>query len=211
MRMLLRALSLSLCTIAVGRPVRADELPLIARETLAAWEFVAEKPADITTVCTPAADGVLLIAGQPTGWIATRKSYENYRLRFDYRWTDKAGNAGLLVHIASGPKDRIWPECFQLQTKTQRAGDLLPMAGATCEPRLAEGAKAIDRRAEPSEKPVGEWNVCEVVCRDDTIECTVNGVLQNRITACVPSAGRIGFQLEGIPYELRHVTLESLP
>ena len=43
-----------------------------------------------------------------------------------------------------------------------------------------------------------------------TIEVAINGVPQNRITNAKPAEGRIGFQLEGAPYELRNVTLEKL-
>jgi hypothetical protein len=46
--------------------------------------------------------------------------------------------------------------------------------------------------------------------RDDTINVTVNGVLQNNISHVTPHSGRIGFQLEGIPCELRAVRLTPL-
>lgn len=190
---------------------RAEVQTLLAADNLAEWEFVGESPAEPAALCTASADGALLLTGQPIGWLATRTSHQDFRLHFEYRWTGKAGNAGLLVHVASGPKDRVWPQCLQVQTKAQRAGDIIPMAGATCSPMPAEGAKAIDRRADASEKPVGEWNVCDVVCQGDTLECTINGVLQNRVEHCTPAAGRIAFQFEGVPYELRHVTIETVP
>jgi hypothetical protein len=38
----------------------------------------------------------------------------------------------------------------------------------------------------------------------------VNGVLQNKATKVEPSGGKVGFQLEGTPYELRNVTIELL-
>jgi hypothetical protein len=42
------------------------------------------------------------------------------------------------------------------------------------------------------------------------VEVTVNGVLQNRVSQAAPNSGRIGFQLEGAAYELRHVVLTPL-
>jgi hypothetical protein len=57
---------------------------------------------------------------------------------------------------------------------------------------------------------VGEWNSCDVTCRGDTIEVTINGVPQNKVTKCVPTAGKVGFQLEGTPFELRNVKIEPL-
>jgi hypothetical protein len=61
-----------------------------------------------------------------------------------------------------------------------------------------------------SEKPAGEWNACDITCRAGTLEVRINGVLQNRVTQRQPAAGRIGFQLEGTPFELRRVTLTPL-
>ena len=68
----------------------------------------------------------------------------------------------------------------------------------------------IDRQKSDSEKPLGEWNAIDVVCRGDAIEVTINGVAQNRVTGSKPAAGKIGFQLEGQPYELRNVRFTPL-
>ena len=43
-----------------------------------------------------------------------------------------------------------------------------------------------------------------------TITVTVNGVLQNTISQSKPATGRVGFQLEGVPFELRAVRLTPL-
>ena len=43
------------------------------------------------------------------------------------------------------------------------------------------------------------------------LECTINGVQQNRVTGCQPAAGQIGIQLEGAPYELRNIRITRLP
>ena len=39
----------------------------------------------------------------------------------------KPGNGGVLVHLSSGPKDRAWPLCIQIQTKHKSTGDVLSM------------------------------------------------------------------------------------
>lgn len=88
------------------------------------------------------------------------------------------------------------------------------LPGATfAEPLTSAPGEATALRAHhapDSEKPASEWNTCDIVCRSDTIEVTVNGVRQNKITRCAPAAGRVGFQLEGTPFELRHVRIEPL-
>jgi hypothetical protein len=179
---------------------------------LASWEFVTVPAKDIREVCTLRPDGVIAVTGQPVGFIATTASHENYRLHAEWRWTDKPGNGGVLVHISSGPKDRAWPLSLQIQTKNKSVGDLLPMAGASFAEPLAAGQKTPQRThsAPDSEKPVGEWNTCDITCRGATIEVMVNGVLQNRVTQVNPHAGRIGFQFEGTPFELRNITLQRL-
>ena len=46
--------------------------------------------------------------------------------------------------------------------------------------------------------------------RDDTIKVSVNGVLQNKLSYATPHSGRFGFQLDGIPFELRAIRLTPL-
>jgi len=179
---------------------------------LAGWEFVAIPAADIGAVCRLRPDGVIAAAGTPVGFIATTARFENYQLHAEWRWPGKPGNGGVLVHISSGPKDRAWPLCLQVQTKYKSVGDVLPMAGASFAEPLAPDQKIPQRphTAPDSEKPAGEWNSCDLTCRGDTIEVTINGVPQNKITRVTPGAGRIGFQFEGAPFEIRRVRIVRL-
>ena len=203
----LGCLALLGCTTDTA-PARA----LFNGRDLAGWEFVAAPAADIGAVCKALPGGVIAMAGLPVGFVATTASYENYRLHAEWRWPGKPGNSGVLLHISSGPKDRAWPLSFQVQTKNKSAGDLLPMAGATFAETPTPGQKIPQRlhTAPDSEKPPGEWNSCDILCRGDTIELTINGVRQNKVTAITPHAGRIGFQFEGTPFEVRNVSLQPL-
>jgi hypothetical protein len=179
------------------------------------WELKTTPAATIDSAFRMLPDGVIASEGKPSGFLATRDSYRNYRLHVEWRWSGKPGNGGVLLHVSEGPMDRVWPVSLQVQTKNGNTGDLLPMAGASFEEALTS-AKGAETRikahtAPDSEKPVGEWNVCDVVSRDGTVEVNINGVPQNRITHAQPASGRIGFQLEGTPYELRRVELTPLP
>jgi len=204
----------ALLSTAVFADTPAKAVDFWNGKDLTGWEFVTSPTADIKTVCTVTTDGVLAVIGKPTGYIQTTASYENYRLHVEWRWSAKPGNSGVLVHISPGPVDRIWPTCFQIQTKNTRVGDLLPMAAGKFAETLstAPGAKTpqLDRQKPDSEKPAGEWNACDIICRGDEIECTINGVFQNRVTKCLPASGKIGIQLEGTPYELRNIRIEPL-
>ena len=195
-------------------PTTIDLLPA---GDLSAWEYVTTPAQDIATVCHAAADGSVAVAGKPVGFLATKQTYKNYRLHVEWRWpatAAKNSNSGILLHIATGPKDRAWPECFQMQTKPGRAGDLLPMAGAKFAEKLSTAPDAktpqLDRRADSNEKALGQWNDCDIVCRNGAIEVMINGVLQNSVTHAVPDSGKVGFQLEGTPYELRNVSITPI-
>ncbi len=200
-----------LCPIARAEPAAAV-LPLFDGRDLAGWEFVTTPALAIGEVCKVMPDGVVAATGRPVGFIATTASHQNYRLHAEWRWSGPPGNGGVLVHIASGPKDRAWPVCIQIQTKYRSAGDLLPMAGASFAEPLAPGQKIpqLPHTAPDSENPAGEWNTCDITCRGDTIEVSVNGVPQNRVTQVIPHAGRVGFQFEGTAFELRNVSLRPL-
>ncbi len=208
-----RSLLVALALAAVPGRAAPPEALFNGRD-LAGWELFAAPAADIARVCRILPDGVIAAAGAPVGYIATTASYGNYRLHAEWRWPGKAGNGGVLLHISSGPKDRAWPLSLQVQTKFKFVGDLLPMAGATfAEPLTSPPGATTPIRAHTapdSEKPAGEWNACDILCRDGIVEVTINGVRQNRVTAALPRAGRIGFQFEGTPFELRRVSVVRL-
>lgn len=181
---------------------------------LSGWELVTTPSAAIADVVTLRPDGVIAVSGAPPGFFATTASYRNYRLHVEWRWSGKPGNSGVLLHISPGPMDRVWPLSLQVQTKRGSAGDLLPMAGATFSEPLTSAVGATvpikARMAPDSEQPAGDWNRCDVIVRDGAVEVSINGVAQNAASNVAPSSGRIGFQLEGDAYELRHVTLVPL-
>lgn len=198
-------------SLPAAEPAGGD---LFAAADFANWELATDPAADLAATCVRQPVGVIACAGKPSGVLATRDSHRDYRLHVEWRWPGKPGNGGVLVHISPGPKDRVWPVSFQVQTKHQAVGDLLPMAGSTFAEPLTSAPGASPRirsHAGPdSEKPAGEWNACDIVCDGDTITVTVNGVLQNRVTGCSLREGRIGFQFEGVPFELRNVRLAPL-
>lgn len=214
-----------LFTLALLAPLARAETPVASRDLLAgkslsAWELVTlpANPGELSTACTFNADGSLAVAGKPVSYLASKASFENFKLHAEWRWPANAAknsNGGVLLNFTGGPTNgTAWPACFQMQLKLGRAGDMLPMNGATFAEKLSTPPDAktpqLDRKGEGNEKPLGEWNSCDIICRGDTIEVTVNGVQQNKITKCVPAAGKIGFQLEGTPFELRNVRVTPL-
>ncbi len=208
---------LSLATVAAAQEP-APAIDLFGADTFAGWSVVSPEKLAVHEVCTRTPEGIA-IAGSPIGYLATEASYENYRLRFEYRWpaaTAPRSNGGILLHVASDPvAPSPWPTCIQLQTKVQYAGDLLQMFGSSFAEPITTPAKGSTppiraRQQARSELPLGEWNTVDILCNRDTIEVRINGVLQNRVTKVVPNSGRIGLQLEGAPFEVRNVRLTPL-
>ena len=202
------------CAAAPASTSTSAPVPLFGANGFDAFELVTTPAATMDQVLAARAGGVIAVAGNPPGYVATRATYTNYRLHAEWRWSGKPGNGGVLLHIQGGPKDRVWPLSQQVQTKIRAAGDLLPMAGASFAEPLTSAPGAYPaikgHTAADSERPAGEWNSMDVVCRDGAIEVTINGMVQNRVSKAVPASGKVGFQLEGAPYELRNVTIQTL-
>lgn len=179
------------------------------------WTYIAAgQPANLADVCQ-VKDGVIAItgvAGKATGFLLLPEVRENYRLHIEWRWTGTvtaSTNGGILLHVSPGALQQgLWPISFQMQLKSTRAGDMISMASAAN--AEANAGLTANRQKDASEKPAGEWNTADIVVRGDTIETTLNGVLQNKVTKCTPASGRIGFQLEGHLFELRAIRLTPL-
>jgi hypothetical protein len=207
---------LALCV--AGVPVALHATDLLNGRDMSGWKLVTPTPSDINQVCVVGPDGTVAVAGKPVGYLVADGTYTNYKLHVEWRWpvnTPKNTNGGVLIHIASGPIDRnTWPKSIQVQTKVTRGGDLLPMAGATfAEPLSTKPGAAVpqlNRMNPSSEKPYGEWNTADITCRDGALECSINGVVQNKVTGCNPASGQVGLQLEGFPYDLRNIQIEPL-
>ena len=67
-----------------------------------------------------------------------------------------------------------------------------------------------DEPLSPNEKPLGEWNKAEVVCRGDRAEYYFNGMKTGEYWDLNPSSGRIQLQSEGFGIEYRNIVLDPL-
>ena len=66
------------------------------------------------------------------------------------------------------------------------------------------------RGANDVEKPVGQWNKAEIICKDDSVICLLNGQIVNRATQCTLTSGKLLFQSEGAEVFFRRVELHPL-
>jgi hypothetical protein len=188
-------------------PARAgDFVPVIKDDDVEALELVGIGP---DTLAVSA--GEIRISGKPNGYFATKESYKNYELKFEWMYERPSdlesdakfrGNSGLLIHIQMPHK--VWPKCVEVQLMNASAGVIIPLGGVKCE-RTRDAAAQKE-----AIKPVGQWNLEEVTCRGDSIVCKINGREISRGTGCTIDSGPIGWQSEGAPIRLRNVMIRTL-
>jgi hypothetical protein len=158
-------------------------------------------------------DGVIHCEGKPSGYLRTSKGYANYQLHLEWRWVGKPTNSGVLLH-KSGP-DILWPTSVEAQLMHENAGDfyLINFSSMTVDGKQvgpAEKPQRAKKQKLSNENPPGEWNSYDIVCDGDSIQLTVNGVLQNKGTGARPSSGAICLQSEGSPIQFRNIYLKPL-
>jgi hypothetical protein len=187
---------------------KTKNIQLFNGKNLKNWAFYLKDqtvdPAGVFTV----ANGVIHIKGDPFGYMRTKESYSDYKLHVEWRWPDEATNSGVFVH--GQQPDAIWLKCFECQLKAGSAGDFICMNGSDMDERTDKTKIAVPKLADTSEKPAGEWNTMEVVCLGNTIEVSVNGVLQNKATNVSITSGSICLQSEGKDIEFRNVFITQL-
>lgn len=178
-------------------------------------------------------DGVLHISGSEFGYVITRKEFENYYLRAEFKWgtatyaprASQTRDSGILYHV-TGPLN-VWPRAIEFQIQEGGTGDIWLVEGPSltvhgkgvkkdwpCFDRLGKGPfKDITGYRDPTgevEKPRGEWNLLELIADHDRVTYLVNGKLVNEGEGADPARGRILIQSEGAEVFFRNVELAPL-
>ena len=211
---LLTALSAVLPAQARQKKVRAartrgiDKIQLFNGRDLSNWAFKLRDPGVDPAKVFFVRNGVIHITGEPFGYMRTKDIYSDYQLHVEYRWPMEATNSGIFLH-AQLP-DTIWPKSVECQLQAGNAGDFICMSGSDMNERSDKSKRSVKKMAASSEKPAGEWNVLEIICKTNTIEVSVNGIIQNKATGVNISKGHICLQSEGKDIEFRNVYLTRL-
>ena len=161
-------------------------------------------------------DGVIHCKGKPNGYLRTTEEFTNYKLHLEWRWPENPTNSGVLLH--STGDDKVWPLCIEAQLQHGNAGDFVTIGagsaitvnGQRYESTSKKKFNLISKQQNDSEHRPGQWNSYDIVCTDDTILLTVNGVLQNTGTQASLTAGSICLQSEGSPIEFRNIYIKPL-
>jgi hypothetical protein len=177
------------------------------------WAYHLDKPDVQMEDVWSAKDGVLRCKGQPVGYLLTKKNdFENYVLELEWRWPEKGGNNGVLVHVTKPGALGVWPKSLEVQLGSGDAGDFW-VIGTTMELEKPEG-RIKDRRhinlSDGDEKPLGKWNKMEITCSGDEVLVRVNGKLVNHAKKVSQTKGAIALQSEGTPIEFRNIKLTPL-
>ncbi len=169
-------------------------------------------------------DGMLVSLGKPGGHLITDEEFQNYRLEAQYRFANKPGNCGILVH-ASTPRSLagMFPASLEVQMMHKNAGDFWCIIEDIEVPNMVErrgpkdqwgGTRGKKRRilnlTDDSEKPLGEWNTMVIECLNDQIKVWVNGDLVNYGSKCTATKGQIAVQAEGSEVEFRKLVLTPI-
>ncbi len=180
--------------------------PLVSGDDPSQFDLIGIGPETIRI-----ADGVVMISGKKNGYFATKKSYKNYTLKFDWMYERPEGlakgavfqgNSGLLVHI-TGPH-KVWPKCTEVQLFNPDAGNIFAIQGATFKGKKDPVAQ------KQAIKPAGEWNSEEVTCRDGVITCKINDIEVAKGSGADPDSGTIGWQSEGSKIQFRKIEIKVI-
>lgn len=191
-----------------------EKIALFNGKTLEGWTKVIKAE---TNACPDKTwkveEGIIKCSGTPFGYLRTQQSYADYKLHVEYRWADtttKSPNSGVFT-FTTGPDDFFLPKAIESQLKMGNAGDWVLLSKATLNGIENKGTKSVKRlAAEGSEKPRGEWNSVDIIAKGNTIEVSVNGVLQNKGVDVYTDAGQICLQSEGGAVDFRNVTIAPL-
>jgi len=194
--------------------------PVVPKEKIMLWNgkdfagwrlFLADTAADVAKTWS-VENGVLRCEGEPRGYMRTLTAYADYHLHVEWRFPEKPGNNGVLVHTSG--EDKVWPKSLECQLHSGNAGDFWVIGGVETAEHAAAGSRVRGRRTiklkDSSEKPVGQWNAYDIICKDDWIVVMVNGVLQNVATKCSETGGTISLQSEGAVIEYRNIYIEPV-
>jgi hypothetical protein len=194
--------------IAIAAPLGAadddkDFTPLFNGKDFTGLKFVlAKKDADPKETWS-VKDNTIVCTGTPNGYFYTEKSYKNYILRLDFKYPDKAGNSGYLIHITGDHK--VWPKCVEVQGQYGGVCSIFAIGGA-------KGPRGDDAEArKKAAKPHTEWNSVEIISKDGKLSSSLNGAkIAAEVGPYDVTEGPIGFQSEGAPIHFKNIRIKEL-
>jgi hypothetical protein len=136
--------------------------------------FKAEKPGDAWTID----NGTLYFQGTKKkeenlsgGDLITKESFSDFHLKLEWKISPK-GNSGIMFHVVDngeyGATYHTGPEYQLLDNEGHRDGQIVTHRTANLYDLIASETEPV--------KPVGEWNLSEIIVQDGQLEFYLNGV-----------------------------------
>ncbi len=149
-------------------------------------------------------DGMLRVSGEEWGAVSTVGEYENFHLKFEFKWGDKKWaprlegprDSGLLYYAVGpeGAQSGHWMRSHEFQLQEGDCADYHSLDGVTVDAHVGDANQGNWKffRYDPAlplrtglaarilkrgnyEKPSGEWNTMEVIADGKTLIHVVNG------------------------------------
>lgn len=143
------------------------------------------------------------------GWLRTEAAYSDFEVKLEYR-LQSGGNTGVGLRCPTEGNPTFTGIEIQLLDDSaakysglrpdQYTGSIYYQVAATQRATL---------------KPVGEWNLCEILCAGETICVKINGEVVNEITLNAQNSSDDGSELPKARYQLSqrppigHIALQS--
>jgi hypothetical protein len=191
-------------------------------------------------------NGMLHILGVPNnghrefGYVATEASYENYKLRFQYKWGSqkfaprqfRKRDSGVIYHFTGG--DKVWPTGVEYQIQEGDTGDFWLIGGTklqtTVETPHASAPRYEQYGTTYTSRPgrfvrimkdgtydhYNDWNTVEITVQGNTATHTINGKVNNRAYKLFGpggsplTQGKILLQAEGAEIFYRNIEIQEL-
>jgi hypothetical protein len=192
----------------LGKPHKLVEAPGQPRDDQGEYSNaigVDSDPKRVFSIVQVDGGPAIRISGEIYGALTTRAEYENYHLRFDFKWGEKKWppreqalrDSGCCYHAVGphGASYGFWMQSFEFQIQEGDCGDFYSLAGVIVDAEgdpVKPGDPKTDltyRKGAPkvightrriikgpaSEKPHGQWNTLELYCLGQTSVHVVNG------------------------------------
>jgi hypothetical protein len=192
----------------LGKPYRLTEIPELPKDARGEYTQpigLNRDPRGVFGVVQTDNAPAIRISGETFGALITRAEYENYHLRFEFRWGEKrwppreaaVRDSGCCYHSVGplGASYGFWMRSFEFQIQEADCGDFYSLAGVLVDveavptdaanPKsdllFTRGAPKIvgsTRRiikAANAEFANGQWNTLDLYCLGQTSVHVVNG------------------------------------
>ncbi len=189
-------------------------------KTLSGWKH--EKDISNWT----ASNGILKHNGKagPTTHLWTEKSYKDFTMVLDWRWSGR-GEMKMQPVILPDGTHKEKAEVEELDSGVLMRGDMKNQVnlwnwtvgsgevyGYRIDKNMPAEVKAAVTPKLKADKPLGEWNRMEITLKGDRLSVILNGkqVIENAQLPGVPESGSIGLQHHGQAIDFANIAIKEL-